>query len=902
MNRTVNRLGIAGFIAGGLLLWGCGGENPTQSVAINGDIERRAAVVTKYEAEDAKLTSPAKMMTDHRNYSGRGFVAGFYNVSGGQVDITVNASSAGSHKLVVRYSAGNGTCTSMGIFVGSTRIKTLTCNATANWDTWANLNETVTLAAGANHIIFKSEASTNKVINLDYITIESTTSPSTYTISASAGANGSISPSGSVTVNSGANQTFAITPNSGYQVSAVTVDGASKGVMTSYTFSNVTANHTVSATFQIATVQRTITASAGANGTISPSGSVTVNSGASQTFTISPNSGYQVSAVTVDGASLGAITSYTFSNVTASHTITATFVQQSAGTKYEAEDASLTSPAKMMTDHKNYSGRGFVAGFYNVSGGQVDVTVNASSAGSHKLVVRYSAGNGTCTSMGLFVGSTRIKTLSCNGTSNWDTWADLNETVTLAAGTNHIIFKSEASTSKVINLDYITVTGNGSPTTYQLTVTSGTGGTITAPATSPVTVNAGVWNSITAAPLTGYTFNGWTVTAGAASISGPPMLSTTVLLTSNATVTANWTPSSVSLIVYSGTGGTITVPATSIITVPAFTPTTITAVPTTGYDFAGWTVTDGTATINNPMALSTTVSLTTNAIVWANWTVNPAYHRVIYHSNGGFFGTVPTDPKMYRRGDIFTVSGNTGELVDPNGYTFWGWVDRPDLIGVSYPNGYQGPFPNDQDLNLYANYAANGTQDNCGNIYDAVKIGNHYWLVENLRTTKFRDGTDIPVNAAGDWNGITTPVCCGMEDNSATGAFGALYNGYAVNSGKLAPAGYHVATSADWNDLLTACRNLYGASVACPLKDVNPTVWNIVDCATNQTEFMARGNGGRAGIAFGGFKESARWWTSTVNSTTSSSAFFIPDNGPDVINLDMANVYGYGVRCVRDRD
>jgi hypothetical protein len=149
-------------------------------------------------------------------------------------------------------------------------------------------------------------------------------STTSYTITASAGSNGSISPFGAVIVGQGANQAFTITPNSGYAISAVTVDGTSVGAVSSYTFSNVQANHTISATFAPLPTF-TITASAGANGTISPSGGVTVNQGANQTFTITPNSGYVVSAVTVDGTGVGAVTSYTFSNVQANHTISATF-------------------------------------------------------------------------------------------------------------------------------------------------------------------------------------------------------------------------------------------------------------------------------------------------------------------------------------------------------------------------------------------------------------------------------------------------------------------------------------------------------------------------------------------------------------------------------------------------
>jgi hypothetical protein len=72
----------------------------------------------------------------------------------------------------------------------------------------------------------------------------------TYTITATAGTGGSISPSGNVKVDYGADKTFTITPNTGYQVLDVKVNNVSKGAITTYTFTNVTANHTISATFK----------------------------------------------------------------------------------------------------------------------------------------------------------------------------------------------------------------------------------------------------------------------------------------------------------------------------------------------------------------------------------------------------------------------------------------------------------------------------------------------------------------------------------------------------------------------------------------------------------------------------------------------------------------------------
>ena len=114
--------------------------------------------------------------------------------------------------------------------------------------------------------------------------------------------------------------------NSGYIVTNVVVDGSFVGASNSYTFSNVVTNHTINALFgPTAGTNYAITASAGPNGSIVPSGAVSVPSGSNQTFTMSGNTGYIVTNVVVDGSSVGAPTSYTFSNVVTNHTINALF-------------------------------------------------------------------------------------------------------------------------------------------------------------------------------------------------------------------------------------------------------------------------------------------------------------------------------------------------------------------------------------------------------------------------------------------------------------------------------------------------------------------------------------------------------------------------------------------------
>jgi len=144
-----------------------------------------------------------------------------------------------------------------------------------------------------------------------------------YAITASAGAHGSISPAGSVTVNQGLSQAYVIAPDAGYMVKDVLVDGVSVGAVTSYAFSNVQSAHTISASFDVLP-SYAITVTAGAHGSVTP-GTLSVLHGSNQTFSIAAATGYTVDTVTVDGVSQGPITTYTFSNVKAAHTIAATF-------------------------------------------------------------------------------------------------------------------------------------------------------------------------------------------------------------------------------------------------------------------------------------------------------------------------------------------------------------------------------------------------------------------------------------------------------------------------------------------------------------------------------------------------------------------------------------------------
>ena len=164
--------------------------------------------------------------------------------------------------------------------------------------------------------------------------------PSYWTIEASAGSGGGIDPEGDVFVPDGGDQRFDFDPDRGYEIDRVRVDGDSERVRSSYTFEEVTENHTIRVTFTATDeggdddddddddggiTYLTITATAGEGGSISPDGRVQVAYDRNKSFIIQADQGYELADVLVDGRSVGAVGRYTFEKVHKNHTITAVF-------------------------------------------------------------------------------------------------------------------------------------------------------------------------------------------------------------------------------------------------------------------------------------------------------------------------------------------------------------------------------------------------------------------------------------------------------------------------------------------------------------------------------------------------------------------------------------------------
>jgi uncharacterized protein (TIGR02145 family) len=195
-----------------------------------------------------------------------------------------------------------------------------------------------------------------------------------------------------------------------------------------------------------------------------------------------------------------------------------------------------------------------------------------------------------------------------------------------------------------------------------------------------------------------------------------------------------------------------------------------------------------------------------------------------------------------------------------------------------------------------------GVTDVEGNNYQTVIIGTQEWMKENLKTTKYNDGTAIPLDTI--WNLPTTPVYCWYNDDATTykSTYGALYNWYTANTGKLCPTGWHVPSDAEWTVLETY---LGGSSVAGgKLKETGIIHWTSPNTsATNESGFTALPGGYRDNYGgFGNILGSGVWWSSTEYGIGASSSW---DRRIDYVGSyilrDLDNkTFGFSVRCVKD--
>jgi uncharacterized protein (TIGR02145 family) len=284
--------------------------------------------------------------------------------------------------------------------------------------------------------------------------------------------------------------------------------------------------------------------------------------------------------------------------------------------------------------------------------------------------------------------------------------------------------------------------------------------------------------------------------------------------------------------------------------------------------------------------------------------------------HGIYFSLLP-DPEI--TGSEFPINAGMGvfsvilpQLVSNTKYYVKAYAKNNSGISYGAETSFFMPHVN--------NYTSINDID--GNSYFVINIGNQTWMAENLRTSRFNDGTPIAeITNENLWGHTNSPAYCWYDNNMGIQTtYGALYNYYTIDTAtnghrNVCPVGWHVPDDTEWNQLIGF---LGGKSIAgTKLKEVGDFYWSHPPgtnwpMGDNSSDFSALAGGERIdfdagyGAVFLGIWLSARFWSRGLNGishyltleTSYSNAEIFPELIPR--NKDKTNGNGYSVRCIKD--
>ncbi len=189
-----------------------------------------------------------------------------------------------------------------------------------------------------------------------------------------------------------------------------------------------------------------------------------------------------------------------------------------------------------------------------------------------------------------------------------------------------------------------------------------------------------------------------------------------------------------------------------------------------------------------------------------------------------------------------------------------------------------------------------------GNIYHTVTIGTQVWMTENLRVSLCNDGTAIRlVSNSIQWSKLRTSAYCWFNNDKSgnKNIYGALYNGFSVDTRKLCPIGWHVPSDAEWTTLIDY---LGGEIVAGgKLKETGIEHWSAPnEGATNESEFTALPGGyhNYKGI-FAEMNNHGFFWSSSLSSD--NGRYRLLNNRNSIVDRNLGiKSNGFSVRCIKD--
>jgi uncharacterized protein (TIGR02145 family) len=218
---------------------------------------------------------------------------------------------------------------------------------------------------------------------------------------------------------------------------------------------------------------------------------------------------------------------------------------------------------------------------------------------------------------------------------------------------------------------------------------------------------------------------------------------------------------------------------------------------------------------------------------------------------------------------------------------------------------------------------AGDVTDADGNVYQTVRIGNQVWMTENLRVTKYSDGTTaIPKDTStATWTNATTPKYCFYNNTTSASSikkYGALYNWYVIdpaNPKKIAPTGWHVPTDAEWDTLQsyliakgynwdqTTTGNKIAKSMAAKTDWQPQTTAGEIGCdmtKNNRTGFSALPGGIRFNGTFTFQGGHGDWWSATAANASSAWDYYFHSELDNLGRVSFNKNSGFSVRLVRD--
>jgi uncharacterized protein (TIGR02145 family) len=200
---------------------------------------------------------------------------------------------------------------------------------------------------------------------------------------------------------------------------------------------------------------------------------------------------------------------------------------------------------------------------------------------------------------------------------------------------------------------------------------------------------------------------------------------------------------------------------------------------------------------------------------------------------------------------------------------------------------------------------SNTVKDIDGNRYKTVTIGTQVWMKENLKTTRYNDGTLIPLVTDYDaWTGLITPAFCWYNNDQANkNVYGALYNWYAVSTGKLCPVGWHVSDDSEWIEMKIALDGAgFSENAGGILKEAGTSHWKSPNTgANNKTGFTALPGGYRSyNGSYSYLGIYGYWWSS--NQFMESNVYFwnLRYKSGLAFKYIAEKPNGFSVRCLKD--